>query len=325
MPRNWYSIEMKADSQETASISIYDAIGATWEGEGVTAEKFIADINAMNAKEVTLYVNSPGGSVFDGIAIQNAIAMHPAKFTGKVMGVAASAASLVLTACDKVQMPRNTFQMLHNTSSLAWGTAADMRETASVLDVIDNSMHATYAAPWLSAEDCVAMGLAHEVLDPMPVEAKFDPATLPEAVRAVAFKAKATTTPPEPKADPVPQPTATTPLAETVKAAAVAAGLAEYAAHFALSIDSADKVQPAINHAREIAALCAVGGRPEMARALITASAPLAEVRTAIVNARADASDAQDVNTAPKNGGEQPPVKVEIKTADIYAARRKSN
>lgn len=92
--KNWYSITNKGEV--SAEIKIFGPIGNTWDGEGVTAAKFIKDFQAIKAQDITLSVNSPGGSLFDGITIYTAMAASGKNITAKVMGLAASAASLIV-------------------------------------------------------------------------------------------------------------------------------------------------------------------------------------------------------------------------------------
>jgi ATP-dependent Clp protease protease subunit len=102
--KNWYTITNKANGP--AEISIFGPIGNTWDGEGVTAAKFIKDFRAIKADDVTLTINSPGGSLFDGLAIYTALAASGKNITAKVMGLAASAASVILMAASASRCPR---------------------------------------------------------------------------------------------------------------------------------------------------------------------------------------------------------------------------
>ena len=210
MAQKWYSIKAAADSQ-SAEISIFDAIGATWDGEGVTAKQFIADLQAIKAPSITLSINSPGGSLFDGIAIYNALKRCNAQITGRVMGVAASAASVVLMAADTIEMPANTFLMLHKASWGAYGNADEMQAAVDTLATIDKAIVATYAARtgksneditslldqgdvWLSADEAVAQGFANKVTPLMEVSASYKTKDLPTRVKAAFAPDAATVT-----------------------------------------------------------------------------------------------------------------------------------
>ncbi|AVP67324.1 hypothetical protein C7H75_04785 [Prescottella equi] len=117
--REWYTIR-NADTTDTpAEVLIYDEIGSSWWG-GVSAKSFAKDLSAVEATDITVRLNSPGGDVFEGIAILNALRNHKARITVYVDGIAASAASFIAMAGDEIVMCRNAEMMIHD----AWGTAA---------------------------------------------------------------------------------------------------------------------------------------------------------------------------------------------------------
>ncbi|HHI5194143.1 TPA: head maturation protease, ClpP-related [Escherichia coli] len=109
-PKNNSWFRMQAGHQSDADIYIYDEIGF-W---GVTAKQFISDLNALgDITHINLHINSPGGDVFEGIAIFNALKTHGASITVYVDGVAASMASVIAMVGNPVIMPENTFMMIH--------------------------------------------------------------------------------------------------------------------------------------------------------------------------------------------------------------------
>jgi ATP-dependent protease ClpP protease subunit len=125
---NWYSIRAIDEGEE---ISIHDEIGAC----GVTAKAFLDELGELkDASHITLRINSPGGSVFDGIAIYNALRRHPARITVVVEGIAASIASVIVCAGDEVVMPENAILMLHEPSAVVSGTADDLLSMAAALE-----------------------------------------------------------------------------------------------------------------------------------------------------------------------------------------------
>ena len=132
----------------TAGIVIYDEIGKSWWGEDtVSAKGFLEELSALgDVDAITLRVNSPGGDVFDGVAIHNALKNHKATVTAHVDGIAASAASFIVMAANSIVMPSNSFMLIHGASGMSWGNADDMRATADDLDRIDKSLTATYAS-----------------------------------------------------------------------------------------------------------------------------------------------------------------------------------
>jgi ATP-dependent Clp endopeptidase proteolytic subunit ClpP len=155
---------------------IYDEIGAFGIRQGVPRRAE----GARAGPELTVRINSPGGSVFDGVAIYNALKRHDAAITVWIDGIAASIASMIAMAGDEVVMPENAMLVLHDPSGLVAGTAADMRATAEALDRMKAGMVAAYreksgrsdaeiealmqAETWLSAQEAVALGLALSII-----------------------------------------------------------------------------------------------------------------------------------------------------------------
>lgn len=173
--REWFRIENKV-RQNTADVWLYDVIGG-W--DGVTAQDFVLALADVQADSITLHVNSPGGDVFDGIAIYNALRNHPADVTVRIEGLAASAASFIAMAGDTIVIERNAQMMIHDASGLAWGNAAVMREMADLLDKCSDNIADIYAQrtgrdmtewradmlaeTWYSAEEALAAGLCDEI------------------------------------------------------------------------------------------------------------------------------------------------------------------
>lgn len=332
--RFWYSIVNKAE-EDSAEITIYDAIGATWDGDGVTAKQFISDLKAITAKNITLFINSPGGSVFDGLAIYNALAGHGAQITAKIMGIAASAASFIAMAAHKIIMPKNSFMMIHNASGFAWGNAAEMRDTAELLEKIDNSITSIYSSrtgksadevkklmskdTYMTADEALEFGFADEVTEHVVATAKFELDTLPEVVQQ-AFK--------NAQQPPVNAPAASqddNPLADKVRASFDAAGLGDYSAFFALKIDAAEAIAPAVAKTREIIALCAAARMPDKAGEFITSDKQISEIRAGLLKALADEDERNPINTAAKSGNTNPTNSgaSAVKPAEIWSARRR--
>ena len=166
----WYAIKNLSESE--SEISIYDDIGE-W---GISAADFIRDIGAIKSRNIMLRINSGGGSVFDGVAIFNAIRRHPANVTAYIDGIAASAASFVAMAADKVVMSPHSTMMIHEASGGCIGNAADMRDLADRLDMLSDTIASIYAErsggtteewrarmkteTWMTDREAVSMGLA---------------------------------------------------------------------------------------------------------------------------------------------------------------------
>jgi ATP-dependent Clp endopeptidase proteolytic subunit ClpP len=179
--REWYRIVNKKND-DVAYIQIYDRIGYDpWWDEGVSAAEFVKELREIKASTIDLHINSPGGEVYEGIAIYNALRDHSARIIATVDAVAASAASFVAMAGDEVVMNRHSEMMVHEPWVLCIGTAADMRETADRLDKFCENTAAIYAAraggtveswrqamaeeTWYSAEEAVEAGLADRVVE----------------------------------------------------------------------------------------------------------------------------------------------------------------
>ncbi|EEF3733400.1 Clp protease ClpP [Salmonella enterica] len=112
---------IKAAATDDNSISVFDVIGQDYWGEGVTAKRIAGALRAMNGADVTVNINSPGGDMFEGLAIYNLLREYQGKVTVKVLGIAASAASVIAMAGDDIQIGRGAFLMIHNCWVVAMG------------------------------------------------------------------------------------------------------------------------------------------------------------------------------------------------------------
>jgi ATP-dependent Clp protease protease subunit len=141
------SVQAAESADQDRSISIYDVIGQDyWTGEGVTARRIAAALRQMGPGPVVVNVNSPGGDMFEGLAIYNLFREHDGEITMKVLGVAASAASIIVMAGDTVQIARAGFLMIHNCWIMAVGNRHDLREYADTIEPFDFAMADVYAA-----------------------------------------------------------------------------------------------------------------------------------------------------------------------------------
>lgn len=180
-------VRAAASSEEERSISVYDVIGYDyWTGEGVTAKRVAGALRNMGKGPVTVNVNSPGGDLFEGLAIYNLLREHDGEVTVRILGVAASAASIIAMAGDTVQIARAGFLMIHNTWVMAVGNRNDLREIADQLEPFDRAMADIYAArtggelkamaklmdaeTWIGGNDAVEEGFADELLASDQVE-----------------------------------------------------------------------------------------------------------------------------------------------------------
>jgi ATP-dependent Clp protease protease subunit len=143
----WNSdIQAATDKEAENTISILEPIGADWWGEGVTSKRILAALRAIGDKDVVVSINSPGGDYFEGLSIYNALRDHKGKVTVKILGLAASAASVIAMAGDDVLIARAGFLMIHNTWVVAGGDRHALREVADWLEPFDAAAVNIYAA-----------------------------------------------------------------------------------------------------------------------------------------------------------------------------------
>lgn len=142
----WTPNLMATETENT--ISIFDPIGVDfWTGEGVTAKRISAALRTIGpANDVTVNINSPGGDLFEGMAIYNLLREHKGQVTMKILGLAASAASIIAMAGDEIQIARAGFIMIHNTWVVAMGNRNDLRDVADQLEPFDFAMADIYNA-----------------------------------------------------------------------------------------------------------------------------------------------------------------------------------
>ncbi|MFY1040061.1 head maturation protease, ClpP-related [Pantoea agglomerans] len=137
---------IKAAKSDDNSISVFDVIGADWYGDGVTASRIAAALRSIGGADVTVNINSPGGDMFEGLAIYNLLREYEGKVTVKVLGLAASAASIIAMAGDEVQIGRGAFLMIHNCWVYAMGNRHDLQQTAADMVPFDKAMNDIYSA-----------------------------------------------------------------------------------------------------------------------------------------------------------------------------------
>ncbi len=143
----WAERPLAATADDPNTITIFDVIGEDfWTGGGFTAKRMSAALRSIGNNDVTVQVNSPGGDMFEGIAIYNMLRGHPAKVTIEVMGWAASAASIIAMAGDEIRMGLGTFMMVHNAWGVVVGNRHDMREAATLFGQFDAALADIYQA-----------------------------------------------------------------------------------------------------------------------------------------------------------------------------------
>lgn len=174
--KNWYRIENAM--AEEATVYIYDEIGF-W---GTTAQGFVDELNSISAPKLNIHINSPGGEVFDGVAIHSALMNSQAHVTVFIDGIAASAASFIAMAGDRIVMARHATMMIHDAAGLCWGNPADMLAMHGLLDKLSNNIADMYALQaggtvadwrarmnaetWYTGPEALAAGLVDEITQP---------------------------------------------------------------------------------------------------------------------------------------------------------------
>lgn len=318
---------ISAANDKPAVLSIFEEIGF-W---GVQAKDFVTQLGEVKGSDLVVEISSPGGDVFAALAIYNALRASGKAVTTKVMGVAASAASLIFMAGDKRVMPKNTQLMIHNPLTGLYGNADDLEEAAATLRKIGASLKATYAArsgvdeaeldamlakdTWINADEALTQGFATEVIDEVKAQAKFDltRADLPKAVRAAAYA--------EPEPEPVVPPEA---FGDQVLALAKAAGFEAHAPAWALKFTKHEEVAAAIDTARGVKALCTVVGKADQAEKFIKGGKSVDEVRAALAAEMAKDDEKRHVDTTTRNSN-QPTHSASARSAtpaEIWAKRR---
>lgn len=197
----WSEKPMAAEGDDPNTISIYDVIGEDyWSGGGFTAARMAAALRSIGNSPVTVNINSPGGDMFEGIAIYNLLREHPKEVTVQVMGWAASAASIIAMAGDEINMGLGSFMMVHNAWGMIVGNRHDMSDGAELLASFDAAIADIYAArtgleradivalmdseTFMGASDAVDKGFADKVDGTMEANAAADDAQQPDGLMA---------------------------------------------------------------------------------------------------------------------------------------------
>lgn len=180
----WYRIGAADDGEAPSrtKVYLYGEIGGWW--DGIDANQFVRDLDAIGDSGIDLHINSGGGSVFDGIAIYAALKNHASDVTARVDSLAASAASFIAMAGDSIEIEKPGRMMIHDAQGLALGNAADMRTMADLLDELSDTIAEIYAdraggkaadwraemltdgglGRWYTATQAVEAGLADKVV-----------------------------------------------------------------------------------------------------------------------------------------------------------------
>ncbi len=201
---NWLYYAPAASAGETATIQIFDQIGEDWfGGSGLSGKQFSDVLAEVGNGPLLVEINSPGGNVWDGLSIYNQLRGRRAPVTTRVVGIAASIASIIALAGDRVEMADAALMMIHDPSGMASGTSEDMRKMAEALDqhaeVLVGVYHkktgrspesiraAMKAETWFTTAEAVAFGLVDKPIKQLALAAKWHPRavtkTAPETVK----------------------------------------------------------------------------------------------------------------------------------------------
>jgi ATP-dependent protease ClpP protease subunit len=168
--------------EDNSSIDIFDVIGSDFFGDGFTAKRMSAALRSIGEdKDVVVNINSPGGDVFEAATIYNLLAQHKGHVTVNILGLAASAASVIAMAGDTVKISKIGFLMIHNSWSIVMGNKDDLRDAADILEQFDKSILTAYASKvsidekkiskmmndetWIGADDALEFGFAEEIIE----------------------------------------------------------------------------------------------------------------------------------------------------------------
>ena len=238
--QSWYSLKAQNGNAE---LMIYDEIG----GWGISARQFASDLQALGKiGTLTARIHSPGGDVFDGMAIYNMIKGHPAHKVCHIDGLAASMASVIAMAFDEVIMPENAMMMVHKPWGGQCGDADDMRKYAELLDKVESNLVGAYqqktglpeaelhtllaAETWLTGREAVEKGFANTLTEPLQMAASLnskrlkDFANMPESLKnlfAPQGNLPGVTNPPAPAAPAASVPAPAAPSQADIQAAAI--------------------------------------------------------------------------------------------------------
>jgi ATP-dependent protease ClpP protease subunit len=197
---DWYRIKNSTTDSDTTEIYVYDVIGGWF---GVEASTFAKELSDITTSKITLRINSPGGDVYDSIAIYNALSAHPAEVTVYVDSLAASGASVIAMAGEKVIMMPGSQMMIHDALMYTAGNAEELRSDAEFLDRQSDNIAGLYALKaggspedwrahmlaetWMFAQEAVDMGLADEVSTKKAKEIPADGDTATDSTTADVF------------------------------------------------------------------------------------------------------------------------------------------
>lgn len=355
--RSWYRIEAKeSHGLGTVEVLIYDEIGL-W---GITAAQFLDDLKLVDDGSVKFIVaiNSPGGDVFDGFAIHNALVRLGDRCTVRIDGLAASAASVIACGGSHVVMAENAMMMIHNPWTFAYGEADDLRKTADMMDKARDGILASYRrkAPsisdvdlikmldeetWLTAEEAVALGLADTIGETVQMKACRGATGVlarfknPPKALLDSDVDPAEPTEPEPAPDPAKDATKEPPdsdlesmvakAAAAITGACLKAGIPEIAEELIMNTKLADKEAVAAETERiqAIRDLCVTAKMPELASDYVKSGLSAEAVRARLFDKIVQAQGSRNIDNKEPPVSDKPKTKAKApSSSEIYAARK---
>ena len=177
----WDSSIKALATADTNIIEVFEVIGMDyWTGDGVTAKGVAAKLREFRGEDVNVHINTPGGDMFEGLAIYNLLREYPGTVNVKILGMAASAGSIIALAGDHIEIGASAFYMIHNAWIMVAANRNGLREYADYLEPFDNAMADIYAArtgspkedmlaimdaeSWINGKDAIEQGFADALL-----------------------------------------------------------------------------------------------------------------------------------------------------------------
>ena len=316
--KTWYRLRA---ARQTAELFLYDEIG----GWGINSKDLITQLDDLGTiTALTVRINSPGGDVFDALAIHNALNRHPARVTVCIDALCASAATLVALAADEVRMADNAMFMIHEPWTVAMGNSADLLKQSDLLDTVAEQIVNIYARKtgaeptevrdwmrtetWYTAEQALAAGFIDAIDEPLklaalirhPLTAFKHPPETPMALDAVTPETIAV--PETPDAPDVPE----TPPAPVALDPVIVSQLCLTANEPALiphllkaGIKTEGGVRNALASAQAVRKICAIAKTPELADGLIASGASPDQAKLITWNTLAARDEAAPVDPTP--------------------------
>ncbi len=324
--KTWYRLRA---ARKTAELLIYDEIGA-W---GITAARLIGDMSALgDITAMDIRINSPGGDVFEAMAIHNALSRHPARITAHIDALCASAATVIALAADEIRMAGNASWMIHDVWTVSAGNAEAMQKTADRLDTLSDTIAAMYARKtgaaadevrgwmkaetWYTADQALAAGFIDAVDAPLKIAAlathdlsRFKHPPLQAALMTTETIAAEPDIidPPVDPVEPV-EPELDLEPAEPEPNTMPPAALAQIFVDgkepqlIPLLINArltAEQAQARLTQAREIRKICALARQPDLADLLIASGATADDAKLETWNALVRRSESAPVDNTP--------------------------